>query len=223
MEKIEDLQCSGLSIIVRRDGFRYGTDSVLLANFVKAGGGSSIVELCSGLGAVSILLSAKTRASRITGIEIQKQLVEIANRSAALNHIENKVKFINGDICDIRKLMGAGSADVVVANPPYLRRGVGADNRDRSAAIARHEICCTIADVAEAAGWLLRQGGKFYIVYRPERLVDLFYAMRVAGVEPKEIQPAYASADVPPSLVLVCGKKGAPTGLRCLNQIGLQA
>ena len=218
-EKIEDLQCGGLSIIVRDDGFHYGTDSVLLANYVKAGGGSEIVELCSGLGAVSILLSAKTRAARITGIEIQTSLVETANRSVELNRIGDRVNFIAGDICGIRDIMEAGSADVVVANPPYLRRGSGAESCDRGVAIARTELCCTISDVAAAAGWLLGRGGTFYVVHRPERLVDLFCAMRGAGVEPKEIRFCGASAGKPPPLVLVRGKKGASAGLRYMEQV----
>ncbi|MCL2059854.1 MAG: methyltransferase [Oscillospiraceae bacterium] len=247
-EKIEDLQCDGLKIIVRRDGFRYGTDSILLANFVKAArppvdntsvcgmsaakpqasatsagmrppGGADIVELCSGSGVVSILLSAKTRASRIVGIEIQAPLAAMANRSAAMNAIDSKVAFINGDIRDIRNIMGAGSAGAVVANPPYLKRGSGEHSPDDSAAIAKHEIYCELADVTSAAGWLLSQGGSFYIVYRPERMVDLFCAMRASGIEPKEMQPAGRQAGAPPSLILVRGIKGAAPGLRYLCQI----
>jgi tRNA1(Val) A37 N6-methylase TrmN6 len=220
-EQIEDLQCDGLKIIVQRDGFRYGTDSILLANYVKAGCGDKIVELCSGLGAVSVLLSAKTRAARITGLEIQAPLVALSNRTAILNGIADKVRFIEGDVREIRKIMGAGAADVVVANPPYLRRGSGNGGLDAGAAIAKHEICCELADVVSAAGWLLGQGGSLYIVYRPERLVDLLCAMRASGIEPKELQPAGANAEKPPSIVLVRGVKGAAAGLRYLRQIML--
>ena len=218
-EKIEDLQCEGLRIIVKRGGFRYGTDSVLLANYVRAGRGGHIVELCSGSGAVSILLFAKTRASRITGVEIQGDLAEMANRSAALNNIADKVSFIAGDIREIRKLMKAGSAEAVAANPPYLKRGSGDGSPDAGMAIARHEILCEISDVAEAASWLLNPGGSFYIVYRPERLADLFCVMRGSGIEPKEMQPAGRSVAAPPTVVLVRGIKGAAAGLRYLRQM----
>lgn len=265
-EIIEDLLCDGLRIIARRDGFRYGTDSVLLANFAKAKRGEKIVELCSGTGAVSILLSAKTRAANITGIEIQDCLTCMANRSAELNGLNGKVGFITGDIRNIREYMGAGSADVVVVNPPYLRLGSGTGVRapgggplhggtpdalicckpdasiggplhggtpdalicrkpDASigcplhggtpdVSIARYETHCTIADVAGAAAWLLNQGGKLYLVYRPERLADLFCAMRAAQIEPKTIHFVSASPEKPPSLVLVSGVKGAAAGLR---------
>ena len=208
-----------MKIIARRDGFHYGTDSVLLANYVRAGGGSRIVELCSGLGAVSILLSAKTRAARITGIEIQAPLVEVANRSAALNHIEDRVKFLSGDIRAITNIMNAGAADAVVVNPPYLKRESGAGAKDGGAEMARRETHCELADVTRAAGWLLGIGGLFYVVYRPDRLVDLFCAMRGAGIEPKEIQPAGASFGKPPSIVLVRGKKGASAGLKYMSQM----
>ena len=275
-EFIEDLQCAGLKIIARRGGFRYGTDSVLLANYVKANRGDNIVELCSGTGAVSILLSAKTQARLITGIEIQKGAVDSASRSAALNAITDRVRFIHGDIREIRRLadictaagagesaactvtgesagtckgaytherkhlpitvghgnptlqytpynlrqcfrplvyIGAGAADVVAVNPPYLRAGSGRPNSDTDAAIARHELSCTLSDVTAAAKWLLRPGGRFYAIYRPDRLVDLFCAMRESSIEPKELQPVCASASKPPSFVLVSGKKNAATGL----------
>ena len=190
-EFIEDLQCDGLKIIARRDGFRYGTDSVLLANFVKAKRGDRIVELCSGTGVVSILLSAKTRAASITGVEIQPRLVGMANRSAAMNNISDRVSFYTGDIRDARDIVGLRErpVDVVVVNPPYLCN----DNSNAvfehgdSAAIARHEITCTLADVVAAAKRLLNPGGLFYIVYRSDRLVDLFHEMRAAGIEPKEL------------------------------------
>ena len=199
-----------MRIITRRDGFRYGTDSILLANFVKPGVRGHIVELCSGAGAVSLLLSAKTRAVRITGIEISGPLVEMANRSAALNRLEDKVEFVAGDICDIRGIMHAGSAAAVAVNPPYLPVGSGFTGADGGMEIARREICCTLADVTEAANWLLNPGGQMFIVYRTDRLVDLFCAMRASGIEPKELQPVGA----PPSLILARGVKGASPGLR---------
>ena len=213
-EKIEDLLCEGLKLIVRRDGFHYGTDSVLLANYVRAGYGDKIVELCSGVGAVSVLLSAKTRAASITGIEIDESLTMLANRSAAMNNIGDRVKFINGDIRKIRGIMRAGSASVVVSNPPYLTRGSGTGSPDAGLDAARREIYCELADVTSAARWLLGQGGLFYIVYRMDRLVDLFCEMRNSGIEPKEIQPAGAAIDRSPAIVLVRGKKGASPGLK---------
>jgi tRNA1(Val) A37 N6-methylase TrmN6 len=221
-EKIEDLQCGGLKIIVRRDGFHYGTDSVLLANFAKARKGGHIVELCSGSGAVSILLSEKTRAGKITGVEIRESLADMSNRSAEMNGIGDRVKFIRGDLRNIRKYMGAGTAGTVAVNPPYFSSGSGPSGPDAGAASARHETDCTLRDVTGAAEWLLGPGGLFYIVYRPERLVDLFYAMRDSRIEPKEITHAGTAADKPPALVLVRGKKGAAPGLRDLAPILIQ-
>ena len=217
-EFIEDLQCSSLRIIARSDGFRYGTDSVLLANAVKAKSGDRIVELCSGTGAVSILLSAKTRAARIMGIELQDSLVGMANRSAAMNGISERVGFIQGDIRDIRALAKAGSAEVVAVNPPYMKIGDGAVSPDGKAASARHEIDCGLADVVGAANWLLNPGGRLYAVYRPDRLVDLLCAMREAAIEPKELRLfSPPGRDGVASLILVVGRKQASAGLRCIN------
>ena len=217
-EEVEDLQCNDLKLIVKRDGFRYGTDSVLLAYYVKAGAGSKIVELCSGSGVVSVLLAEKTKASTITGIEIQKPLAEMANRSAALNGIDHKVRFIHGDVRRVREILSSGAAGTVVANPPYLKCSSGKVGSDISMEIARREICCDLSDITGAAGWLLHPGGSFYIVYRPDRLVDLFYEMRVSGIEPKEIRQ-HGPPGGPPSLVLVCGKKNAVPGLRWLKPL----
>ena len=226
-EKIEDLQCDGLQLIVRRGGFHYGTDSILLANYVKAGSRDNVIELCSGTGVVSILLSAKTRASNIVGVDIDATMVMLANRSAAINGIGDRVQFIWGDIRSIRNIrsirsmFSAGSADVVVANPPYFKRGSGVGSSDADDEIARHEINCELKDVTDAAGWLLNNGGQFYIVYRPDRLVDLLCAMRNSGIEPKEIQTVCASVDKPPMIILVQGKKGASPGIRFLKQATL--
>ena len=246
-EKIEDLLCDGLKIIVRTDGFHYGSDSIMLANFVKASSGANIVELCSGTGVISILLSAKTRAAHIIGVEIDESLVSLANRSAAMNGIEDRVNFVCGDICNINNIRNMhnlnnmndmhnkrnivniineandilrhGSAGVVVANPPYLKSGSGTGSRDAGSDAARREIYCELADVTTAAGWLLRQGGAFYIVYRMERLVDLFCAMRNSGIEPKVLQPVCASIGKPSPFILVSGKKGAAPGLIFRKQI----
>jgi tRNA1(Val) A37 N6-methylase TrmN6 len=238
-ETVDDLGLFGLAILQKRDGYRFGLDSVLLANYARARAGDAVVELCSGSGVVSTLIAAKTRAATVTGVELLAPLVEMANRSAVANGRSRRVRFLQGDVRAIQGLLPKGSARVVVANPPYVRvargragggpGGAGGTGGGRGGtgaawgqAVARHELACTVGDVAEAAAYLLGEGGALYLVQRPDRLVDAFCAMRAAGVEPKEFVTVQGAPASPPSIALVRGRKGGAPGLWVPAPICLQ-
>ena len=212
-EVVEDLQCDGLKLLQRDDMFKFGIDSVLLANFVRAPANSTIIELCAGSGVISILMSSKTGASRIIGIELNDKFVEMAKRSIAINGLEGKIEIISGDIREYRNHFKKGAAGSVAVNPPYMKLNSGAKSDDALKAAAKHETTCNLKDVVEAAAFLLRQGGRFFIVYRPQRLVDLFCLMREYSIEPKYIRPVCAKHGQKPVLVLVEGKKSASSEL----------
>jgi tRNA1(Val) A37 N6-methylase TrmN6 len=220
-ESVEDLQCGGLRIIQSKGEFRFGIDAVLLANFAKARKGASVVELCSGSGVISILMTAKTGASAFTGVEIQSGLADMANRSAALNGLSGKVTFVNADLRDCRELFKKGSADVVVANPPYIKRRSGIKSRSAGMSIARHEICCTLDDVLAAASHLLRDGGDLFMTQRPGRLADVCCSARAFGVEPKYIQMVQSKPDSPPVLILVHARKAVRPDLKFMPPLYL--
>ena len=218
-ETVEDLQCGGLRLIQREDLFKFGLDSVLLANFVRAPARSTIVELCAGSCVVSILLSSKTSASRIVGIEILEDFVHMAEKSILLNGLDGKVEIINGDIRNISNMFRKGYAVSVVANPPYIKQDSGLTSNDAIKNIARHEVMCTLSDVVEAASHILPDGGSFFMVHRPQRLTDILYEMRKNKIEPKYLKTVHSRIGQKASLILIEGRKSSGPELTMLEPV----
>jgi tRNA1Val (adenine37-N6)-methyltransferase len=209
-ERIDDLQIpigdgKSLSIIQNTDYFSFGIDAVLIANFVRVKKNAAIVDLGTGCGVIPLILAAKTDLRHVTGVEIQRDVAEMAQRSVALNGSEDKVSIV---WADLKTFGNSASYDIVVCNPPYKEGGGGLKNANRHRAIARHEICCTLQDVAYAAKRLLKPMGKLYLVHRPERLVDIMCFMRENGIEPKRLRFVHPSAGKAANIVLIEGTKG---------------
>ncbi|MFL0195631.1 tRNA1(Val) (adenine(37)-N6)-methyltransferase [Clostridium sp. WILCCON 0269] len=205
-ETLDDLQLKGLCIIQKKDAFRFGVDAVLLANFAKVKKGARIVDLCSGTGIIPFILSGKTLAARIIGIEIQKDMVEMSKRSVEFNNMQNTIEFIYKDLRDLNYLRSIPKVDVVTVNPPYKLKNSGIINLKDKNAIARHEICCELEDVIKAAKALLKDNGKMYMIHRPDRMADIICTMRQYKIEPKFIRMVQPSVDKAPNMVLVEGQ-----------------
>lgn len=207
-ERIDDLQYKGLKIIQNKDGFCFGIDAVLLANFAKNMKRKNIVvDLCTGTGIVAILLAGKTDAKKIIGIEIQEESAEMAKRSVELNSLQDRVEIINQDLKKLKSLIEAGSVDTVTVNPPYMKAGSAIVNDANKMSIARHEVCCTLDDVIKESARILKTNGEFFMVHKPERLVDIFCTMRKYKIEPKRIRFVHPSADKPANIVLIEGSR----------------
>lgn len=206
-ETLDDLQLKGIHIIQKKDAFRFGVDAVLLANFAKVKRGSTVFDLCTGTGIVPFVLAGKTEASKLWGLEIQEEMVEMAQRSVCYNKLEERVNFIQGDLKNIELLRGLKKVDAVTVNPPYKLRNSGILNPNDKNAIARHEICCTLEDVIIAARILLKDNGRLYMVHRPERLIDILCLMRKHKIEPKTIRMVHPNTKKPPNIVLVEGQR----------------
>ena len=202
-ERLEDLQCGGMMLIQNPRYFMFGIDAVLLANFCRVGSKETVVDLGTGTGVIPVLLCAKTRAKQIYGLEIQKECVDMALRSVRLNGISDRVCIIKGDIKRIRELLPSNTAHVVTSNPPYIKKSAGKLNESEQISIARHEIACDLNDVMKTAAWLLKPGGRFYMVHRPERLADIMCAAREFRIEPKTIQYVHPYDRKPPILILI--------------------
>lgn len=215
-ERIDDLQLKGLRIIQDKSKFCFGTDAILLSSFARVSSGDMVADLGTGTGIIPILLCGKTNARYIRGIEIQHDMVDMARRSVALNGLKDRVDILEGDIKIAHAYLEAGSFDVVVSNPPYKKVGSGMVNPNDKKAIARHEILCTLKDVISAASRLLRFGGRFSMVHRPDRLIDIVCGMREYNIEPKRIQMVHKNQSRPPSLVLIEGILGGKPSLDCL-------
>ncbi len=190
-------------------------DAVLLSGFAKVKKGGSLIDLGTGTGILPILLSAKTEGEHFTGLEIQHDSADMARRSVLHNALDARIDIIEGDIREVRTLFGAASFDTVVSNPPYMTGGHGIVNPDAPKAVARHEILCTLSDVVAAAAYLLKEGGAFYMVHRPQRLPEIFEEMRNKKIEPKRMRLVYPNVLKEPDMVLLEGRKGGNRSLKC--------
>lgn len=212
-ERIDDLQRNGYQIIQDPKRFCFGMDAVLLSDFAKAHPTDRVVDLGTGTGIVPILMAAKTQAKSLTGIEIQTDSAEMAERSVRLNHLEDRIRIISGDLREASTILGKDSCEVVTSNPPYMIAQHGLVNPADAKAIARHELCCTLEDVVRETAELLVPGGHCYYVHRPFRLVDIFCLMRQYHVEPKRMRMVYPYADREPNMVLIEGVRGGQSRL----------
>lgn len=207
-ERIDDLQINNLKIIQNTTGFCFGIDSVLLANFAKnIKDNSMVIDLGTGTGIIPILLSAKIKAKSITGVELQTDVAEMASRSVKLNNLNGLIDIINTDIRTLDKFLGKGKFDVVVTNPPYIKENAGETNENDKKLISRHEIKCTIQDIAKISYDLLRDNGEIYMVHRPDRLMDIMENFRKYRLEIKELRFVYSNKSSQANLVLIKATK----------------
>ena len=206
-ESIDDLQLNGLQLIQKEQGFRFGVDAVLLSHFANVKKKHRVIDLCTGTGIVSFLVYGKYKPQEVIGLEIQDDMVEMANRSSKLNDTSDIVKFVQGDLKDKALLDSLGRFDVVTVNPPYKLNNAGILNPNDKLAIARHEIMCNLEDVIVSARRLLKENGRMFIVHRPERLADIFGLMRKYKIEPKRVRLVQPNTKKAPNIVLVEGQR----------------
>ncbi len=214
-ERIDDLEFKGLKIIQKNNGFCFGIDSVLLSDFAKEiKNNSNVIDLGTGTGILSILLSGKTNLKKIYGIEIQKDIANMAQRSVKLNKLEDKIEIINTDIKKLRDIFEINTFDSIVTNPPYKNQDTGKVNENEYKYISKHETTANLSDFIKISVQLLKDKGSFYMVHRPERLIDIIYELRSHKLEPKNIKFVYSNKEKEPKLVLIKAVKNANTFLK---------
>lgn len=217
-EQLDDLQLNGLKIIQKKNAFLFGIDAVLLANFVSVKSGCTALDLGTGTGIIPILISAKTGAKRIVGLEIQEDMANMAKRSVAMNALNDKIEVLHCDFRDYAK-KNLGAFDVVISNPPYFRAKSGMLSQNSPKMIARHEITMNLADLFQSAAELLKPKGRFYLIHRPDRLVDVFCSAREHSLEAKKACLVMSKSDSPPKLILIECVKGAGAELKWIEPI----
>ncbi|MCD7999025.1 MAG: tRNA1(Val) (adenine(37)-N6)-methyltransferase [Clostridiales bacterium] len=213
-ERLDDLQRNGYQIIQKRNGFCFGMDAVLLSGFARVKPGEKAIDLGTGTGIIPILLEAKYEGEHYTGLEIQNEMADMAARSVALNHLEEKVSIVKGDIKEASRLFGAASFDVVTSNPPYMNDAHGLKNPDLPKAISRHEVLCTLDDVTREAARLLRPGGRFYMVHRPHRLIEIITALTKYKLEPKRMKMVHPFVEKDANMVLIEAVRGGKSMIK---------
>lgn len=207
-ERLDDLQIGGLELIQNPAGFCFGVDAVFLSDFVKVKPGETVLDLGTGNGIIPILLSA-TGGKKFTGLEIQENTADMARRSVAYNHLEERVDIVTGDIKEAAEIFKPAFFDVITTNPPYMLSQHGLRNPDDAKAIARHEVLCTLDDILRESMRLLQDKGRFYMIHRPFRLTEIMIKMNHYKIEPKRIQFIHPYIDKEPVLVLIEGVRGA--------------
>ena len=214
-ERIDDLEFKNLKIIQNKDGFCFGMDSVLLSDFAKEiKKNSRIADLGTGTGILPILLSGKTENTKIVGIEIQKEVSEMANRSILLNKLENRIQIICEDIKNLKAKYEQGTFDAIVTNPPYKKIGTGKINEKDKKIISRHELTANLEDFISISNYLLKDQGSIYMVHRPERIADIFVLLRKYKLEPKVLRLVYPNLEKSPNLILIKAVKNAKPFLK---------
>ncbi len=208
-ERVDELHRNNYKIIQNSKKFCFGMDAVLLSGFAKVLPGEKVLDLGTGTGIIPILLEAKTEGKHFTGLEIQEESADMARRSVALNKQGDKVDIVIGDIKEASSIFGLASFDVVTSNPPYMNHKHGIVNPGEAKAIARHEILCSLEDVVREAARSLKPGGRFYMVHRPFRLVEILSSLTSYKLEPKRMKLVYPYIDKEPNMVLIeCVKGG---------------
>lgn len=217
-ERIDRLMQYNLDIIQSSQVFSFSLDAVLLGHFanIRARDDLKVIDLCSGNGAVALMLSQKTR-SPIIGIEIQEELVDMARRSVALNGLEDQVTMVHRDLKEI-STEHYDSVDVITCNPPYFPlKENGHINPNEHLAIARHEIHVTLDELVFKMSKMLKMNAKTYIVYRPDRFLELMDVMRNYQIAPKRVQFVYPNEKQNAHMVLVEGiKHGKVSGFKMM-------
>jgi tRNA1Val (adenine37-N6)-methyltransferase len=212
-ETFDDLRPAGLKVIQAKRGYRFSLDPVLLCAFARVEGGEMVADLGTGSGVVPLLLAARVATKKIIGVEIQSKLADRARRSVLLNYLQDRIDIIECDLRELRGRLEPQSFDVVLANPPFRHPGTGRQAPADERAAARHELAGGLTDFLRAASCLLKNGGRFYIVFLAERLAELLAGMRELRLEPKRLRCVHSRAGEGGSLVLVEGRKGGRSGL----------
>lgn len=207
-ERLDDLQRSGYKIIQNEKLFCFGMDAVLLSAFAQVKEGEHVLDLGTGTGVIPILLEARTAGASFAGLEICKESAEMAARSVQYNRLEEKISIVQGDIREADRIFPAASFDVVTSNPPYMTANHGLVNSDMNKAAARHELLCTLEDVAAQAARALMPQGRFYMVHRPFRMAEIIRTLSRYKLEPKRIRLVYPFVDKEPNMILIEALKG---------------
>ena len=213
-ERIDDLGINGYQIIQKEQGFCFGMDAVLLSDFAQVKNGGRVLDLGTGTGILPILMEAKTKAVHLTGLEIQPEMAEMAARSVKLNHLEDKIEIVEGDIKEASAIFSHDSFDTITSNPPYMIGHHGIENPSDAKAIARHEVLCDLNDILRESARILKPRGRFYMVHRPFRLAEILSKMIQVGIEPKRMRMVHPFVHKEPNMVLIEGMRGANSRMR---------
>lgn len=207
--KRHDFVNNKLQLIQETEGLTFGTDALLLAGYIN-GKYKYGCEIGSGSGIISMLLLTREKIDKVVAVEVQDEYASLTESNANLNGLTDRMAVQKADI---REYKSEREFDIIYTNPPYMKVDSGKKNEAEKKNIARHEVFGNIDDFCRAARRLVKFGGTFAVVYRPDRLCDLFSAMRKNSLEPKRITFVHADTQAEPSMILMEAKAGGKCGL----------
>ncbi|MTV21374.1 tRNA1(Val) (adenine(37)-N6)-methyltransferase [Staphylococcus delphini] len=211
-ERLDYLIREDLRIIQNDAVFSFSTDALLLGHFTEVRKRDRILDMCAGNGVIPLLLSDKGN-NVITGVEIQPQLVNMAERSIRYNHLEARITMVEMDINALVQAYAPAQFDLITCNPPYFKANQTNQHQLEAHKIARHEFFCTLDDCLRVSNHLLKEGGRIVMVHRAERMLDLFESMRHYRIEPKRLHMIYSKPGKAAQTIVVEGRKGGRQGL----------
>ena len=214
------LNYTNMDIIQDTDYFNFSLDSVLLPNFVTLNKNiKNVIDLCTGNAPIPLILSTKTDA-KIIGIELQKEIYDLAIESVEINNLQDIINILNYDVKEIDKIFETESFDVITCNPPYFKYTENSNiNKNDIKTLARHEVTLNLNDIFKVAKKILKNNGVIALVHRPERLVEIIDTMRENNIEPKRLQFIYPNENKESNMILIEGRKNGNPGLKVLKPL----
>lgn len=214
-----DLFDYNLKIYQDSEKFKFSLDSLLLAEFIEIkANDKQLLDLCTGNAPLPLIIGSREEI-QITGIEIQKEIYELAKKSITYNHLENKISMLNINAKDAKNYFPGNNFDIITCNPPFFKRDSSILNENPEKAIARHEITITLQELIEVASYLLKDNGKFYLVHRPERLQEILSLAEKFHLSAKEIKFISSKKEEYAIMALFKFVKNGKTGSKISNQI----
>ena len=207
-----------IRVLQERNGYRFSIDAILLAGFVWLRRGDRVIDLGTGVGIIPLILVHQgDDPEQIVGVEIQEKLAALAQRNVLINGLDDIITIYQGDIKELHNVFQPSSYNVLVTNPPYYRVASGRINPSSQKAIARHEITCTIDDVLQATHYLLKEGGRIFVIFPAQRAITLLDSLRRASLEPKRIRWVYSREGEEATFILTEAHKGGGEGVEILS------
>lgn len=221
-ERIDDLQFGGMKIIQKTEAFRFGTDAVLLSDFALVRKNDRVIDLGTGTGAIALLIAAHHESAKISAVEIQKDMAEMAERSVKMNALNDRVKVYHMDLREAARNLGFGQFDQVVCNPPYSKEGAALASVRENQRLSRHEGDTTIPEICKAAASLLKTGGRFSVVFPAQRAFEMMSDMKLCNLAPKRIRCVQGTKNHAPRLILIDSVKNGGEQLHWLPPLILK-
>lgn len=206
-----------IKIVQNKDYFNFSLDSVLLPNFVEITRKTKkILDMCTGNAPIPLILSMKTDA-KIYGVELQKEVYDLAKETIKINNLENQIELINDNIKNLKKIFDTETFDIITCNPPYFKKkNDSIINENKVKSVARHEIEMKLEDVMIISKALLKNEGSLVLVHRTDRLIEIIELMKKHNIEPKRMRLIYPKVNMESNLVLIDGRKNGKEGLKIL-------